>query len=166
MYLPISSAPMRSLLSPSRLGALLRRFGTFTVLLAFLIGTAGCDSGRDDDGGDPPPPPEEDTTPPAAPASLTGASEDGAIALQWSAPSDDDLAGHRVYRSGSSFSEAGAADLVSSDGLVGGSTYSDDSAENGVTYFYRVAAVDETGNESDLSGMVEKTAFPDPPDEP
>ncbi|PSQ85584.1 MAG: cellulose 1,4-beta-cellobiosidase, partial [Bacteroidetes bacterium QS_3_64_15] len=126
-----------------------------SALLLFFSASA-CDSG----GG------EEDTTPPSAPSALAGTSEDGAVALEWNAPSSGDLDGHRVYRSESSFSNAGAATLIGGDGLVSGATYTDDGAANGTTYFYRVTAVDEAGNEIDLSGAVEKTPFPDPPDDP
>jgi len=137
------------------------------LLAGFLLaGLAACDSSGSGGDEDPPPPSEEDTTAPAAPTGLAGTSEEGAVALEWSAPSAEDLNGHRVYRSESSFSGTGAATLVSEGSLVSGETYGDESAENGTTYFYRVAAVDEAGNESSLSGMVEKTPFPNPPDKP
>jgi fibronectin type 3 domain-containing protein len=107
-----------------------------------------------------------DRTPPAAPSELSGTSEDGAVALEWNAPSASDLSGHRVYRSESSFSDPDAATRANDDGLVSGTSYTDDGAANGTTYYYRVAAVDDAGNESTLSGEAQKTPFPDPPDEP
>jgi len=56
--------------------------------------------------------------------------------------------------------------MLNESDLVGEASYRDDEAGNVTTYFYRVSAVDESDNESDLSGMVEKTPFPDPPDDP
>jgi TolB protein len=130
---------------------------TLAAALLLFFSASACDS----NGGG-----EEDTTPPSAPSALAGASEDGAVALEWSASSDDDLDGYRVYRSTSSFSHAGAARRVSGDGLVSGTSYTDGGAANGTTYFYRVSAVDESDNESGLSGEAQKTPFPDPLDEP
>ena len=136
--------------------SLLRLTATLSLVTLLFFGASACDSSGND----------EDTTPPSAPSALAGASEDGTVALEWSAPSDGDLDGYRVYRSTSSISDAGAATRASGDGLVSGESYSDDEASNGTTYYYRVAAVDEAGNESDLSGEIQKTPFPDPPNNP
>ena len=136
--------------------SLLRFTATLSLVTLLFFGASACDSSGND----------EDTTPPSAPSALAGASEDGTVALEWSAPSDGDLDGYRVYRSTSSISDAGAATRVSGEGLVSGESYSDDEASNGTTYYYRVAAVDEAGNESDLSGEIQKTPFPDPPNNP
>ena len=127
-------------------------------LATLLLSTAACDSSNS--GGN------TDTTPPAAPSSLTGTSGDGVITLEWNAPSDNDLDGYLVYRSGSAFSDASGAQRVSGDAPIEQPVYDDTEVENGTTYYYRVAAVDEAGNESDLSSSVDKPPFPDPPDEP
>jgi fibronectin type 3 domain-containing protein len=133
------------------------RFATstaFFLALLLLAGLAACDSSS------------EDTTPPAAPSELGGTSEAGAVALEWSAPSDAAIDGYNVYRSKNSFSSTGDAQRLNGSNTVSESDFRDDEVENGTTYYYRVAAVDETGNESDLSPGVEKTPFGEPPSRP
>ncbi|MBI4582844.1 MAG: alkaline phosphatase [Planctomycetes bacterium] len=88
-----------------------------------------------------------DMTPPAAPADLAAAASDDAIALDWLDNADPDLGGYNVYRSttsGSGFVKLNAA-------LVSGSGYADAAVLRGGTYYYRVTAVDDTGNESSPS---------------
>jgi len=130
-------------------------------MLFLMAGLTACDSSGDD-----PSEEEEDTTAPGTPSGLEGTSGDGSVALEWSAPGASDLEGYNVYRSESSFSNPSGAQMLNGSDLVGEASYRDDEAGNGTTYFYRVSAVDESDNESDLSGMVEKTPFPDPPDDP
>ena len=132
-----------------------------TLLLALGALTA-CDSAPG--GGDPPE--ETGSTPPAAPAGLAATSGDGEIMLDWNASSESDLDGYNVYRSTSSF--AGTDGLAPVNGSVpaGDASLTDTDVQNGTVYYYRVTAVDESGNESSLSGEVSKTPFPDPPDEP
>jgi fibronectin type 3 domain-containing protein len=134
---------------------------TFFLMLLILAGLTACDSS-----GGGPPEEEEDTTAPGTPSGLEGTSGDGSVALEWSAPGASDLEGYNVYRSESSFSNPSGAQMLNESDLVGEASYRDDEAGNVTTYFYRVSAVDESDNESDLSGMVEKTPFPDPPDDP
>jgi len=115
------------------------------VFLAFSLlatGLTACDSG----GGN-------DTAAPAAPLELEATSEEGAVALDWSAPPDDDVDGYKIYRSTSSFSSTGNAEQMGG-GLVNESSYRDNEAEEGTTYYYRVTAVDEAENEGDLSSEV------------
>jgi fibronectin type 3 domain-containing protein len=124
------------------------------IAVSLLVGLAACDVF----GGD--------TTPPDAPTGLVGTSQDGAVVLEWSAPGDSDVDGYNMYRAESHFSDTSSAQKLNGERLVGETAYRDDGAANGTTYHYRVTAVDEASNESDLSSSVEKTAFPDPPDEP
>jgi fibronectin type 3 domain-containing protein len=119
-----------------------------------LVGLTACDVFRGD------------TTPPEAPTELAGTSQDGAVVLEWSAPGDSDVDGYNMYRAESHFSDTGSAQKLNGERLVGETAYRDDGAVNGTTYHYRVTAVDEANNESDLSSSIEKTAFSDPPDEP
>ena len=138
---------------------------TGLVLLVAGCGGAGAngngdgdgDGNGDDDGGD------EDTTAPAVPGGFSGESMDSAIDLTWGAVDADDLGGYNVYRDTESGGDA------SGDPLEGGLSetgYTDESAENGTTYYYVVTAVDTADNESDPSSEVEKTPFDDPPDRP
>ena len=132
-------------------------------LVAFAAGCGGAganggeDDGGDDDGGG------DGTTAPAAPSGLTGESEYSAVSLSWEAVEAEDLGGYNVYRG----TESGVS--TSGDPLDEGrseTTYTDDGAENGTTYYYVVTAVDGEGNESDPSNEVEKTPFDEPPTRP
>jgi hypothetical protein len=91
-----------------------------------------------------------DTFPPATPQGVVAAvldSSDGASAevdLSWSINVEPDLAGYRVYRSEQ---ESDKGKLVTSDLLLS-PAYRDTSVALGHTYWYRVTAVDRSGNES------------------
>ena len=142
---------------------------TGLLVVGLTIFAAGCggagvngdgdgDGDGDDDGGG-----DEDTTAPAAPGSFSGESMDSAVDLTWGAVDADDLGGYNVYRDTESGVDA------SGDPLEGGLSetgYTDESAENGTTYYYVVTAVDTADNESDPSGEVERTPFSSPPDRP
>ena len=94
-----------------------------------------------------------DTTAPQPPTGLLAAGGDTVVNLSWSANSETDLAGYRVYRSttsGSSYSE-----LTSS--LLTLTSYTDSTAVNGVNYFYVVTAQDTAGNESAYSSEASAT---------
>src|SRR5262249_42036757 len=74
--------------------------------------------------------------------SVTG---DQKVTLHWIANTEDDLAGYRVYR---------APAYPGPYGLLGSTqntSWVDDTPQNGVTYWYAVAAYDDAGNEGDLS---------------
>lgn len=116
----------------------------------------GCDGGGANGG-------EEDTTAPTAPSGLQGDSGNSAVELDWNEVSADDLDGYRLYRdTASGVSTSG--DPVK--GIFSETSYTDESAENGTTYFYVVTAVDNASNESDTSDEVKVTPFDDPPDRP
>ncbi|MCW2622852.1 MAG: N-acetylneuraminic acid mutarotase [Frankiales bacterium] len=85
-----------------------------------------------------------DAVAPAAPTGLTAATGSSAVNLNWADNAEADLAGYRVQRSGS----AGGTFSTISSGLVAGSAYSDQAAPAGVTSYYRVVAVDGSGNTS------------------
>ncbi len=106
---------------------------------------------------------QADTTPPTAPANLTASASGSAIALTWSASTDNvQVAGYHVERcqgSGcSSFSQIASP---------AGASYSDSTAAPSVTYQYRVRAFDEVGNNSSYSNTASAT-LPDttPPSVP
>ena len=86
---------------------------------------------------------------PSAPRSLQATPGDGRVQLAWELPADDGyarIAQYRVYRNGSFLVELG--DVLG---------YRDDPLANGVTYLYRVSAVNAIG-EGAPSGPV--SAFP------
>ncbi len=86
-----------------------------------------------------------DDRPPDAPRNIYTITGDNRIDIFWDENYEDDIAGYNVYYS---FSYDGRYTLI-------GSTYEtyyiDNGAENGVTYYYAVAAYDYNGNESELS---------------
>ncbi len=94
--------------------------------------------------------------PPAAPTNLTATAGNGMVSLDWNDNNEVDLAGYNVYRSmtsGSGYSKLNGSTLVSD------SNYIDNSATNGIPYFYVVTAVDDANNESGYSN--EASATPD-----
>ncbi|MCS4193549.1 surface protein [Salinibacter ruber] len=112
----------------------------------------------------------QDTEPPPAPdglaaqADTTGRSQ---VSLRWSPPGTEDLAGHRVYRSTSSFVGASGAERIATLSATD-SVYTDTTAAVGETFHYRVTAVDTAANQSSLSEEAvakprDKAALPSPP---
>ncbi len=83
--------------------------------------------------------------PPVAPQTLQAINGNKLVELFWPASSEADLEGYNVYRStvaGSGFAK------VNRWLLSGASSYKDNTVSNGLTYFYRVTAVDKSSNES------------------
>ena len=96
-----------------------------------------------------------DTTAPNAPMSLTGnAAVVGQISLDWFDNTEADLNGYSVYRA----STSGGTLTKLNTNLVALSAYTDSNVTQGSTYFYKVSATDNAGNESTLSSEVAVTA--------
>ena len=87
---------------------------------------------------------------PATPSGLVSSGGKGQIDLIWSPNSEQDVSGYHIYRS--TTSGAQFQKLINS--LLTETLYSDNSTTNGVTYYYKISAVDNNGNESNLSGQV------------
>lgn len=85
-----------------------------------------------------------DATPPAAPGGLTAAGSGAGISLAWNANTEADLAGYNVYRGASS----GGSFIRLNTGLLAITSYIDSAAPAGAVSYYRVTAVDTSGNES------------------
>jgi len=111
----------------------------------------GDDGNGDDDNGD------EDTTAPAAPSGLTADADNALVTLSWDAVDDADT--YSVYRATSPTDSTSGSPL---DTDVTETSFADESPDNGTTYYYRVTATDEAGNESDGSGEVQSTPFTAP----
>ncbi|PSQ62404.1 MAG: hypothetical protein BRD25_05350, partial [Bacteroidetes bacterium QH_1_61_8] len=88
--------------------------------------------------------------PPSPPTGLTASAGDCQISLSWEANSEGDLSGYNLYRSTSSFSDLSSAQKIN-ETLIQTTSYSDSNLGNGPTYYYRVTAVDESGDESSPS---------------
>jgi len=84
------------------------------------------------------------STPPARPAGLTAVPGIERVFLTWNENAEPDLAGYYVYRSGSS----GKDYVRLTAELLNQTTFSDETAKAGSTYFYVITAVDKSGNES------------------
>ena len=80
---------------------------------------------------------------PTAPLSLQATSGNAQVALSWSPPASDggsQLSGYRVYRGTSPGGEGPSA-----IGTPSGASYTDTTAANGTTYYYKVTAVNSVG---------------------
>lgn len=134
-----------------------------SVLILSLI---SCSSTGSNDGEDIESEPPADTTPPDTPINLSATSDDRKILLKWDAVDAGDLAGYNVYRSTSSISGTSTLTPINDSGLVNTASFTDESVQNGTTYYYRVTSVDNEGNESTPSIEVESTPFATPPSRP
>ncbi|MDH4163260.1 MAG: hypothetical protein OEW15_11315 [Nitrospirota bacterium] len=85
-----------------------------------------------------------DMTPPEQPMGLTVVPGIGRVFLTWNENKERDLAGYNVYRTVKSGAEA----IPLTDKPVNRTTYSDDTVQPAMTYYYRITAVDRSGNES------------------
>ena len=92
-----------------------------------------------------------DTQAPTVPTALTAAVSGSAVALTWSASTDNvGVAGYDVHRSATSGFTADATTKIGA--VTAGTTYTDVSRPVG-TWFYRVIAVDAAGNPSAASAQ-------------
>lgn len=135
---------------------------SIAIILCSIVATTSCggsstDSGNGGNGTD---------KAPSAPANLHANSGDQVIELTWDANSENDLAGYNLYRSTNSFSDVTDMNPVNNSDLIQGTILTDSGLENGTTYYYRLTAVDENGNESNTSSQLEITPFSNPPDRP
>ena len=91
--------------------------------------------------------PPRDMTPPARPMGLTVVPGVGRIFLTWNENKEKDLAGYHVYRS----VKSGRDYERLTDKLLNRTTFFDVKVKPGVVYYYTVTAVDQSGNESQMS---------------
>ncbi|MDP4181382.1 MAG: carbohydrate binding domain-containing protein [Bacillota bacterium] len=96
----------------------------------------------------------DDVTPPAQVTGLAAAQNNTAVDLKWTAGSDSDLEGYRVYRSKSPESGFAAVGSNALKLVKGSVSFTDTSLTNGVKYYYVVTAVDKFGNESVPSDVI------------
>ena len=90
-------------------------------------------------------------TPPAAVSGLRAAVADKIPSLRWEANRDPDLCYYRVYRSPRAEFVPGIGNQIASTVAT---EFADELAGRGLTYFYKVRAVDRSGNAGPASGEV------------
>ncbi len=100
-----------------------------------------------------------DVVAPAVPVSLSGVGGQGDISLTWAHGTESDLLGYNVYRSTTSGGTYTRVNAVPTDRT---SYYQDGGLEALTRYYYKVAAVDQSGNESALSGAQAVSTNPPP----
>lgn len=94
-----------------------------------------------------------DQTPPDPPADLVVRSDSvHTVDLQWSAPSDADVRWYRIYRD-----TTATPDVLVDSTEADVRAYTDTDRSGSTTYYYRVTAVDSTGNESGFSAEASVT---------
>lgn len=89
---------------------------------------------------------------PAVPAGVIAVAGIGSIELVWERNTEPDLRGYRIYRA------VGDGPLQPLGDIVDTPSYSDRQIEAGKHYRYAVTSVDQAGNESGKSAVVEATA--------
>ncbi len=99
---------------------------------------------------------ESDTISPMVPQNLQANSSDKKVTLTWSPNTESDLAYYKIYRSQAHGFVPGAKDSLAIV-FKPASSYNDQAVINGQTYYYRISAVDNSGNESGFSNEVSAT---------
>ena len=116
------------------------------ALLLMLFTLFGCTTGVKKDAG------LTDFEAPGIPQNITAIGKERAILVNWSANTEPDLVGYRLYRSSSS---GGPFTLIATIGTQPAPSYLDNDQQNGLVndqyYFYKISAFDTQGKESDLS---------------
>jgi hypothetical protein len=89
-----------------------------------------------------------DTTPPSQPTGLTAVPGRTQVTLTWTAPVDNDINNYQVWRSSSA--TTGFAQV----GTSTGTTFTVGSLSRRTTYYFRVRAIDTSGNIGPFSATV------------
>lgn len=93
---------------------------------------------------------------PAAPTALTAISQPASVRLEWTAPSDRDLRGYNILRSDD------GNEWYTINVRIEGTTYIDNTAQPGQSYYYAVQAEDLSQNRSKLSESVTASVSGEP----
>ena len=87
---------------------------------------------------------------PATPVGLKAQSQLASVALQWTANTEEDLAGYMILRA-----VKGSDDWNTIARKVAGTTFVDNTCLQGVSYEYRLKAIDKSENQSEPTASVE-----------
>src|SRR5262249_15309131 len=101
--------------------------------------------------------PSQPATAPGAPTLNSATAGNSSVALAWSTPATDGgaaITSYRVYRGTSTGSET----LLTTLGVV--TSWTDNSATNGTTYYYKISAVNSVGESAPSN---ERSATPSQP---
>jgi hypothetical protein len=98
-----------------------------------------------------------DLTFPLPPFNLAGLGEADAVKLTWDPNSDADLAGYNIYRSTSAGGPFARSNTVPTDRI---SYYHDENLPALTRFYYRVTAVDSSGNESQFLSAISISTNP------
>lgn len=96
----------------------------------------------------------KDTFPPAAPTNVTGAAAAGIASLFWPANREKDLKGYLIYRAEAKDAPRNQWTKLTPAPITT-TTFRDERAQVGKTYFYFISAIDIAGNESTTSEVTE-----------
>jgi len=100
-----------------------------------------------------------DTAAPSAPTGLSAVGRQGAVLLDWTGNTEDDLKGYYVYQNtANQFSNAIEIAFVNADQFFRANL------DDNQTYYFWVKAIDFTGNESSQSSSAVATTLPEPTD--
>ncbi len=91
-----------------------------------------------------------DTTPPATPTGLTTTAQDAGIMIEWDTVADSDLDYYSLYKSTDNSNFKKVANIT-----AGTTSFLDTDLTYGITYYYKVSAVDFSDNESPFSATAE-----------
>jgi fibronectin type 3 domain-containing protein len=114
-----------------------------SLAFAMLLALAAC-------GSEDPPPPAATTAAASSPKSPPPSPAAKSLRLNWTANTESDLAGYRIYRSTTKGNYGAPVATVS----PGATSYVASGLTPGVTYFFSITAFDKTGNESIKSNEV------------
>ena len=105
----------------------------------------------------------EPTEPPAKPTGLSGTTTHDRVALTWDDPQDDSITGYVILRRVRENDEGGEFSELVADTDSAAATYTDDTVAAGITYTYRIKAINEYGvSERSRWFHIDTLAAPDP----
>ncbi|MBO0724178.1 MAG: hypothetical protein J2P52_01150 [Blastocatellia bacterium] len=101
----------------------------------------------------------KDTFPPTPPKPVTIASINGIVSVFWPVSAESDVIGYNIYRTEDENATPEKWVRLNSE-LYKTASFRDDHVQVGKKYFYRISAVDASGNESARSETVSETVAP------